>query len=248
MLKALIKHIPNTLTALNLLCGSLAVPLAIMGFLQESAFLIFLGFFFDITDGMVARLLKVQSSLGKELDSLADVISFGLAPAAILFSIQGNPSGMESFNPDIPACQLVLQFLPFILPVFAGLRLAKFNIDERQTSRFIGLPVPANGMMVMAMPYILSCQSGSFLISWLDSGWFIPVYSIAVSLLMVSPLKLYSLKLKGFGWKNNKFTFLFLGIALLLIVFLRYTGVFLIIPAYILYAAIIDATGIAEKS
>lgn len=241
--KTLFKHIPNTLTAMNLLCGSLAVPLAIMGFLPESAFLVLLSFIFDLSDGMAARLLKAQSPLGKELDSLADVISFGLAPAAILFTIQQHSIGTGAFHTDMPAGQMVLQFLPFILPVFAGLRLAKFNIDDRQTSRFIGLPVPANGLMVLAMPFILSNQPDSFLITWMESSWFIPVYSIAVSLLMVSPLKLYSLKLKGFGWKKNKFTFLFAGIAVLLVVFLRYTGIFLIIPAYIVYAAIIDAAG-----
>jgi len=241
--KTLFKHIPNALTAMNLLCGSLAVPLAIMDFLPESAFLIFLSFVFDVSDGMAARLLKVQSPLGKELDSLADVISFGLAPAAILFTIQQHPIGTGDFHTDIPAGQMVLQFLPFILPVFAGLRLAKFNIDDRQTSRFIGLPVPANGLMVLALPFILSTQPDSFLITWMESSWFIPVYSIAVSLLMVSPLKLYSLKLKGFGWKKNTCTFLFAGIALLLVVFFGYTGIFLIIPAYIVYAAVIDAAG-----
>jgi CDP-diacylglycerol--serine O-phosphatidyltransferase len=240
--KTVLKHIPNTLTALNLLCGSLAVPMAFMGFLPESAFLISLGFIFDLSDGMTARLLNVQSSFGKELDSLADMITFGLAPAAILFTIQQQSTGNGTFRADLPAGQMVLQFLPFILPVFAGLRLAKFNIDERQTNRFIGLPVPANGLMVLAMPFVINYQHDSFLITWMESSWFIPVYSIAASLLMVSPLKLYSLKIKGFGWKKNKFTYLFAGIALLLVAFLGYTGVFLIIPAYILYAAVVDAT------
>lgn len=239
--KTLIKHIPNTLTAMNLLCGSLAVPLAILGFLPESAFLISLGFVFDLSDGTVARWLKVQSALGRELDSLADVITFGLAPAAILFTIQQQASGTGTFRPDLPASTMVLQLLPFLLAVFAGLRLAKFNIDDRQANRFIGLPVPANGLMVLAMPLILTNQPDSFLVPWLESSWFIPVYTIAVSLLMVSPLKLYSLKIKGFGWKNNKFTFLFTALALVLVVLFGYTGVFLIIPAYIVYAAFIDA-------
>ncbi len=239
--KTVLKHIPNTLTALNLLCGSLAVPLAIMGFLPESAIMISLGFVFDLSDGMTARLLNVQSPLGKELDSLADVITFGLAPAAMLFTIQQQATGTGTFRTDLPAGQMVIQLLPFILPVFAGLRLAKFNIDERQTHRFIGLPVPANGLMVLAMPFVLNYQHDSFLITWMESSWFIPTYTIAVSLLMVSPIKLYSLKLKGFGWAKNKFTYLFAGMALVLVAFLGYTGVFLIIPAYIVFAAVVDA-------
>jgi len=239
ILRNIVRQIPNTLTLLNLLCGSLAVFLALRGYITESAILVFLGFFFDLFDGISARLLKAQSPIGKELDSLADLISFGLAPAALLFGIQEQLGAGLPFSLNQPAGTIIIRLLPFLLPVFAGLRLAKFNVDERQSHQFIGLPTPANGLMVLALPLILHGQPDSFLVSWLNTDLFVPVYSVLVSYLMVSPLRLYSMKIKGFGFKQNKFTYLFAAMSIFLIVLFRATGLFLVIPFYILYAGIL---------
>jgi len=240
-MRKIIRHLPNLLTSLNLLSGSLAVPLALTGNLQEAAWLILAGFLFDLSDGLVARLLNAQSALGRELDSLADVITFGLAPAALLFGLTQRLNPEAAFGLHNPTGQVLVNLVPFILPVFAGLRLARFNIDERQTHCFIGLAVPANGLMVLALPLILQDQPGSFLVPWLESGWFIPVYSVVVSFLMISPIRLYSLKIKGFSWNLNKFTYLFLILCLILLVAFQYTGLFLVVPAYLLIGSILES-------
>jgi CDP-diacylglycerol---serine O-phosphatidyltransferase len=239
IIRKIISQIPNTLTLLNLFCGSLAVLLALRGYLREGAILVFAGYCFDLFDGMAARLLKAQSPIGKELDSLADLITFGLAPAALLFGIQEQFGGSGPMTPDQPAGTIIIRLLPFLLPVFAALRLARFNIDERQSHQFIGLPTPANGLMVLALPLAMYYQPDSFLISWLSKDLFIPAYSIIVSYLMVSPVRLYSMKIKGFGFRQNQYTYFFLAIAIFLVVLFGYTGVFLTVPAYAIYAGIL---------
>ena len=239
IIQNLIRQIPNTLTLLNLFCGSIAVLLALRGYLIEGAIMVSLGFVFDLFDGLAARLLKAQSPIGKELDSLADLISFGLAPAAILFGIQEQLGEGGPFSLDLPAGTIILRLLPFLLPVFAGLRLAKFNIDERQSHQFIGLPSPANGLMVLALPLVMQFQPDSFLNAWLNNDLFVPLYSVITSYLMVSPLRLFSMKIKGFGLKQNKYTFLFASIALILMIAFRYTGLFITIPFYVLYAGVL---------
>jgi len=238
----LVRQIPNTLTLLNLLCGSIAVLLALRGYIREGAILLSLGFLFDFFDGLAARLLKAQSPLGKELDSLADLISFGLAPAAILFGIQEQLGESGPFSLTQPAGTIILRMLPFLLPVFAGLRLAKFNIDERQSHQFIGLPTPANGLMVLALPLVMHSQPNSFLIGWLNNDLFVPIYSVIVSYLMVSPIRLYSIKIKGFNLKENTYAYLFGAIALSLMIIFRFTGLFLAIPVYIVYAGSLAIT------
>lgn len=241
ILRKLVIQIPNTLTLLNLLCGSLAVLLALRGYIREASLLVMAGFCFDLFDGMAARLLKAQSPIGKELDSLADLITFGLAPAAILFGIQEILGQGAPFSLSQPTGTIILRLMPFLLPVFAGLRLAKFNIDERQSHQFIGLPTPANGLMVLALPLILHSQPDSFLNAWLNNDLFVPIYSVIVSYLMISPLRLYSMKIKGFAFNQNKFTYTFAAIGLLLVIIFRQSGIFLMIPIYILYAGILAA-------
>ena len=235
----IIRQIPNTLTLLNLFCGSLAVLLALRGYIMEGAILVSLGFIFDLLDGTAARLLKAHSLIGKELDSLADLITFGLAPAALLFGIQEQISGSGSFSLAQPAGTIILRLLPLLLPVCAGLRLAKFNIDERQSHQFIGLPTPANGLMVLALPLVMHSQPDSFLNVWLHNDLFVPLYSVIVSYLMISPVRLYSMKIHGFGFQQNKFTYLFAVIALSLILIFRYSGLFITIPVYIIYAGVL---------
>ena len=237
--RRIIEQIPNTLTLMNLLCGSLAVLMAFHGYLREGAVLVAAGFVFDLFDGMAARLLRAQSPIGKELDSLADLVTFGLAPAALLFGIQEHLGQGGPFSTNLPAGTIILRLLPFSLPLFAALRLAKFNIDERQSHQFIGMPTPANGLMVMALTLTLQYQPGSFVSSWLQSDLFVPIYSAVVSYIMVSPLRLYSLKIKGFDFNGNKYAYLMAVIAIILVSIFGFTGLFMLIPAYVVYAGIL---------
>lgn len=239
IIRNVVHQIPNALTMLNLLCGSLAVVLALRGYIREGAIFVFTGFVFDFLDGLAARMLKAHSPIGKELDSLADLITFGLAPAALLFGIQEQLGDGGPFSLLQPAGTIILRLLPFLLPVFAGLRLANFNVDERQSHQFIGMPTPANGLMVLSLPLVLNNQPDSFLISWLNNDLFVPLYSVMVSYLMISPIRLYSMKIKGFRFKQNIYTYLFGAIALSLIVIFGPTGLFLTIPVYIAYAGIL---------
>ena len=162
------KHIPNIITLSNLVCGTLAVWQALQGNLICAALFIFLGAFFDFFDGMTARLLHVQSAIGKELDSLSDVVTFGVAPGFIVFSL------LESVTSQMGTMGW-LKFVALLMPALSSYRLAKFNLDERQTSSFIGLPTPANAMVWAAYGIILSVSDPSklLLFSWFDGGDFV---------------------------------------------------------------------------
>lgn len=196
------KHIPNFITMLNLFTGSVAVYYAFNGNLTVSFFAILIAGLFDFLDGLAARALKAYSPMGKELDSLADVISFGLAPGVIVFSLLE-----QSAYPDW------VRFAGFFIPVFSALRLAKFNIDENQTSSFIGLPTPANAIFWAGMGYSFS--------GWLiENPWVTLALTTVLSGLLVSKLPMFSLKFKSLKWYENSMQYIFLvGCIVLLIVF-----------------------------
>lgn len=237
-IKRIISHIPNTLTTLNLVGGCLSILTAFSGDLRLSAIILLVAFHADIFDGMSARLLKVQSLMGKELDSLADMISFGLAPAVILHVMLKQQLDVEAFSFSLPVKTWITLLIPFLLPVFAALRLAKFNVDENQKDEFIGLPTPANALMVISLPLIAFSQPESFLTDWFSHPEVIIIYSVTVALLMVIPVHLYGLKLKGFRWRENKFRYLFLALALGTIVTFFHTGLFLTIILYFVYGVL----------
>lgn len=186
------KHIPNIITCLNLVCGTCAVILTLWGFYWPAFCFILAGAVFDFCDGAAARLLKAYSNIGKELDSLSDLVSFGLAPALMFFS------WYYKINNAYPSS---LAFIPLLIVPFSALRLAKFNLDERQTKSFLGLPTPALAMMVGAITAHshLCIESGidTFLLQLMQSSWFIPVLSVVLSLLLVSEIPMFSLKGKG---------------------------------------------------
>ncbi len=237
------KHIPNIITLSNLVCGTLAVWQALQGNLICAALFIFLGAFFDFFDGMTARLLHVQSAIGKELDSLSDVVTFGVAPGFIVFSL------LESVTSQMGTMGW-LKFVALLMPALSSYRLAKFNLDERQTSSFIGLPTPANAMVWAAYGIILSVSDPSrlLLFSWFDGGslaelmsnpWFIGVLSVAMSISLVLEVPLFALKFKNFSWADNKVRYLFLGIDLLLLLFLGVYAVLVIIFFYVLLSIVV---------
>lgn len=217
----LIRHIPNFITTLNLFSGSIAVYYAFNGNFRIAFFAILIAALFDFLDGFAARLLKAYSPMGKELDSLADVISFGMAPGAIAFSLL-----MQSNLPSWVA------FTGFIIPVFSALRLAKFNIDERQSESFIGMPTPANAIFWIGISF-------SFSETLISSPWITLVAVVVLSLLLVSEIPMLALKFKGTGWKKNSTRYIFLTGCLLLIVIFQLNAFWMIILWYILASVIL---------
>jgi CDP-diacylglycerol--serine O-phosphatidyltransferase len=234
----LTKHIPNTITLVNLFCGILAVIFGLKGWLHFSVYLIIAAAIFDFFDGFAARLLKAYSPMGKELDSLADLVSFGLAPSILIYY---RFSGYLS--PQIHAGNLVLfemlSFTPLLIALFSALRLAKFNIDTRQTTDFIGLATPANALLIAMMLHYSSYNvKFDFLF---DNLWFFPMISVLLSLLLVSEIPMFSLKFKSLKFADNKAKYLFFIYSALLVIPVAATGskwslwLFLVLFSYIVY-------------
>jgi CDP-diacylglycerol---serine O-phosphatidyltransferase len=221
------KHIPNTITCLNLFAGCIAVVFAFQGNYMTAALFIGLAAIFDFLDGFAARLLKAYSAIGKELDSLADVISFGVAPGAIVYHFilaQTHITGSSS----------LLAWSGFLIPVFSALRLAKFNLDERQTSSFIGLPTPANALF-------WAFGIGNAFDFFLDYTFDPILVAIGVAVfcwLLVSNIPMFSLKFKSFGWKGNRLRYYFLTGCIILITVLGLSGISACIVWYILLSIV----------
>ncbi len=187
----IIKHIPNTITSMNLLSGVLGVIFAFGGQFDLSFYLMIAAAVFDFCDGLSARALKAYSDIGKELDSLADLISFGLLPAIMLNRFMVAAVAPENVG------MTILCYLPLIIVVFSALRLAKFNVDERQTSSFIGLATPANAIICGSLIYFVSQdETAGFLTRWASGNWFLPVLAVILSLLLVSEIPMFSMKIK----------------------------------------------------
>lgn len=225
MANSITRHIPNTLTCLNLFSGSIACVMAFGQHYKLALVFIIVSAVFDFLDGFAARALKAYSAIGKDLDSLADDISFGLAPAAVVYSLfteMHYPEGLAWIAPYLP-------YGAFLIAVFSGLRLAKFNNDTRQTSSFIGLPVPANALFWGAI--------GSGMHSVVTGESFHPLYLFVLvclsSWLLVSEIPMFSLKFKNFSWKDNKVSFIFLLICIPLLAIFGVSGFAIIILWYI---------------
>jgi CDP-diacylglycerol--serine O-phosphatidyltransferase len=215
------KHIPNFITSLNLLSGSIAVYYAFQANYSVVFLLVILAATFDFLDGFAARLLKAYSPMGKELDSLADMVSFGLVPGAVAFSLLLS-SGLS----------LWISFAGFIIPIFSALRLAKFNIDERQTSSFVGLPTPANALFWVGISYAYS----SFLIA---NNCLVFALILVFSALLVAEIPMFSLKFKSYGWKTNQLQYIFLLVCIVLLTVFQLDAFAAIIVWYILLSVIV---------
>ena len=231
MANLIIRNIPNTLTCLNLFSGCIASVMAFNGQYKYALLFIIVSAIFDFLDGLAARALHAYSPIGKDLDSLADDVSFGAAPAFIVFSLFKEihyPEGWECVSPFFP-------YIAFIIAVFSGLRLAKFNNDTRQTSSFIGLPVPANAL------FWASLVAGSH--SFLISGYFHPLLLALIvclfSWLLVSEIPMFSLKFKNLSWKDNKVSFSFLLICIPLLIFFKISGFAAAIVWYIVLSLLV---------
>lgn len=270
-------NIPNLFTASNMLCGIFAIILAFAGRIDIAPYFIFLAAVLDFFDGFLARLLKQQGELGKQLDSLADMISFGLAPGIIMIIVlvvsiteQSMPDLLHRWPPDmvidsdfivdytsvVPVYVSVwfdkvsqlksIDFLPFtalIIPFFSMFRLAKFNIDTRQSESFIGLPTPANTIFFMAFPLLLSKYGGTIgwehdLIMWLIQPIVLIPIIVIMSLLLVAELPLFALKFKSFKWKGNEIRYIFLISCGILISTLLIWSIPIIVLLYLLLSFI----------
>lgn len=232
------KQIPNIITSLNLLSGIFAIVATFENALLWAGFFIALGAFFDFFDGMSARLLHVKSDMGKEMDSLADLITFGLAPGFIVFQLMFETTNLPQWH---VFGHQAAPFVAFLIPVFGAFRLAKFNIDTRQTTSFIGLPTPANALFFGSLPFIASATFSidfSFAQMLIGNYWVLLVLAVLVSVLMVSELPLFSLKFSNLKWRENTFRFVFLIYSVLLLVLLRFAAFPFIIAGYILLSVV----------
>ena len=228
------KHIPNFITTLNLFSGCIGIILALQYRIDYAAYFIAIAALFDFLDGMAARLLHVKSEIGKELDSLADVVSFGVLPGIIIYQ-------MMVYSPNTPVAGSYISIFPlvaFIIPILSAVRLAKFNLDTRQTTSFIGLPVPANALFLGSLPPIKMQAGFSDSLSWLtiitDNYYILAFIAIGMSLLLVSEIPLISLKFKNLKFSDNKPQFILVLFAAISFILLTFTSIPLIILTYIL--------------
>ena len=228
MANGITRHIPNMVTCCNLFSGCIAAVMAFQSNYEAAILFIILGAVFDFFDGMLARLLNVSGPLGKELDSLADDITFGFAPSAIVFSLFKEvqyPEFMSGITEYFP-------YTAFIIAAFSALRLGKFNIDPRQSSSFIGLPTPANALFWGS----LVVGAHSFLVSESFNAIYFFILVILMSYLLVAELPMFSLKFKNLSWRDNKVSYIFLLICIPLLAVFRISGFAAIILWYILWS------------
>jgi len=234
------KHIPNFVTLLNVLCGSIAVLFAVNGHMTATAFFVFLGIFFDFFDGLLARKLKVQSELGLQLDSLADMITSGLVPGIVMlhllsltvddFSLVEHTDYSTEFFSDI-------QWLPFfglLITLASAYRLATFNISNNQSDSFIGLPTPANTLLIISFPLIMEHQNNDTMNTIILNPWFLIGVTLLSSFLLNSKIKLIALKFKNWSFKDNAARYLLIILAIILLIIFKFAGIPLIIILYVL--------------
>lgn len=224
------RHIPNALTCCNLMSGCMAAGAAFHGNYGWAVIMIIIGAIFDFFDGMSARLLGVSSPIGKELDSLADVVTFGVAPSAMIFHLFTQVVYPEFMEP----VRHIMPYSAFLLAAFSALRLAKFNLDERQTSSFIGLPTPANALFWSS----LIVGNLGFLISEKFNAAFLFLFMLLFCFLLVAEIPLFALKFKNLSWQDNKIKYIFLLGCIPMLIFLKYSSLAAIIIWYLLLSVI----------
>lgn len=225
------KHIPNLITLINLFCGCVAIVFVSQGDYLMAFYMVCLGIFFDFFDGFFARLFKVSSPLGLQLDSLADMVTSGVTPGYVMYSMFTNSGHELGTNPAIP-------FLGFIITLGSCYRLANFNIDTRQTDSFIGLPTPANALFILSLPLVISFSDSLMILEILTNQWVLLVITLCSAYILNAEIPLFSLKIKKFSFKENALQIVFLIISVLMVILLHYIAIPLIIVFYVLLSII----------
>lgn len=221
------RHIPNFITLLNLFSGCIALVYASQGDYLYAFIFVCLGIFFDFFDGFFARILKVQSPLGVQLDSLADMVTSGVVPGFVIFKMLSEYSANE-----------FLPYFGFIITLGSCMRLAKFNIDTRQTDSFIGLPTPANALFILSLPLVIQTTNFALVIEILTNTWILTGISVLSAYILNAELPLFSLKIKNFSFAKFKLQIFFLVLSLVLLVGFKFLGVPLIILSYVLLSVL----------
>ncbi|MEP6806822.1 MAG: CDP-alcohol phosphatidyltransferase family protein [Flavobacterium sp.] len=232
------KHIPNLITLINLFCGCIAVVFISKALETDDSsnyewafYFVCLGIFFDFFDGFFARLFKVSSPLGLQLDSLADMVTSGVAPGFVMYSLFLNSAHELGTNPAIP-------FLGFIVTLGSCYRLANFNIDTRQTDSFIGLPTPANALFILSLPLVLKFSDSLLMLEILTNQWVLLLITLCSAYILNAEIPLFALKIKKFTVKDNVLQIVFLLVSLLLVITLQYLAIPLIIIFYVLLSVV----------
>jgi CDP-diacylglycerol--serine O-phosphatidyltransferase len=233
------KHVPNLITMLNLSSGVIALVYAFETNLQMAFFWVCMGIFFDFWDGFFARIFKAQSAIGLQLDSLADMVTSGVVPGVVMFKMLEGIMQDEMFDLSWDSMYLVtIPFLGFIITLASCYRLAKFNVDSRQTDSFIGLPTPANALFIMSLPLIANRTESDMIFTFISNPYVLVGITLLSAYMLNAEIPLFSLKVKYFNWETNKIQIIFLILAVLLLFFFQYLGIPLIILSYVLISAI----------
>lgn len=234
------QHIPNLLTLGNLFCGTIAAIFAVEENFTLAGLFVVIGIFFDFFDGFVARLLKVSGELGKQLDSLADMVTSGVVPGIIMLKLihVNLMRDINSFDDNF----IDVSLIGLILTLSACYRLANFNLDTRQSDSFIGLPTPAMCLFVISLPLIQQYSDIEFVQSLINNNYVLIVITLLLSYLMNAEIPLFSLKFKDYSIKNNWVTYLFLVISLMLILLINYLSIPVIIILYVILSIIKNLT------
>lgn len=241
------KYIPNALTLLNLFCGSIAVIFVLNDDFVTASFFVFLGIFFDFFDGLAARKLNVQSELGLQLDSLADMVTCGLVPGLIVYKLfalsdtSWGHSDIDYSNFNFSHINL-LPLLGLFITLASAYRLAKFNLDEDQQTYFKGLPTPANALFIISLPLIMEFQNNDYMNAIILNKWFLIIITLVSCYMLNSGIKLFALKFKNWNFKTNATRYIFICLCGLLIIVLQFAAIPIIILTYIAMSVLDNVT------
>ena len=235
-------QIPNLFTMLNLFSGCVALVFVVGSEPELAFYFVCLGIFFDFFDGFFARKFGVAGPLGVQLDSLADMVTSGVVPGVVMYKLMSNiEQNREFFNLSSDNYFLgVIPFIGFLIPVASAYRLAKFNIDDRQTDKFIGLPTPANALLIVSLPLMLLETGGEgWIFELLNCLLALVVITVLSSYLLISEIHLFSLKMKKISWSESKLQIFFLFFALVMLFIFEFSGIPLIIISYIMLSLVL---------
>ncbi len=244
------KHIPNALTLLNLLSGSIAVIFAVNNNLIASALFVFLGIFFDFFDGFFARKFNVQGALGLQLDSLADMVTSGLVPGIVMFQLLSMTDSNWNYVGNDPTTESIFGFsdmavfplLGLLITLASAYRLAKFNIDTEQQTYFKGLPTPANTLLIISLPLILEFQNNDFINTIILNRWFLIGLTFFSCYILNAKIRLFALKFKNYGFKDNTTRYIFMVLCAVLIIVLQFAAIPIVILLYIIMSLLDNLT------